>query len=245
MIRVYAWPPVGVVGTEWSETSPVRRSRSLLTGADYISTTQRRRRVVTLEVSSLARGRSGAGYSEALKRLLQGGVNAVRLHSYPINWYLDALRNDFQSAPLSWTTNGDDLGWEANGSELLWFTGPALQGTVGTEGGWDVVTVTGAPANTLLVRPGDFVRIYGAEVGVAQVVTEARSDANGDATIRLFEPLPNDGTLSLGDRESIVARPESIPRAVQPVSGNWTYEWQFREIFADEVGGFEEVDPWN
>lgn len=244
MINVYAWPPVGVVGSEWSEIAPVRRSQSMLTGADYMSTVQRRRRVATLEVSALARGRSGAGYSEALKRLLDGGVNAVRLHSYPINWHLDAVRNELQSSPLHWTTNGTDLEWEDDGTELLWFTGAGLQGTVGTEGGWDVVHITGAPANTLLIRPADFVRVYGAEEGVAQAVTEAHSDANGEATIRLFDPLPNDGVVSLGDRESIVARPVSIPRAVQPHASNWSYTWEFREIFSDEVGGFNEVDPW-
>jgi copper homeostasis protein CutC len=35
------------------------------------------------------------------------------------------------------------------------------------------------------------------------------------------------------------------PRAIRPRSGDWRYDWQFAEIFEDEVdGAFEEIDPW-
>lgn len=111
MPNVYAWPPVGVVGHEWTEHAPVNRSRSILTGRRYVSAAQRKRRLAALNVSALARGRSGAGYMEVLKRLLAGGENLVRLNSYPVNWWLDTQR-------LARLRLSDPVGWTAPGMPM-------------------------------------------------------------------------------------------------------------------------------
>lgn len=244
-IRVIAWPPVGVTGTEWTEEAPVERSRSLITGADYVSTRGRIRRLAALDVSALARGRSGAGYMEMLKRHLAGGVHAVRLNSYPVNWHFDALDDSWrQSDAITW----DGLSWTSGGSDLSWYSGTVLTGTTGTDSnGWQIVTVAGLPANKLVARPGEFVTLFddGTERR-AQVTAEARSDSAGQAVVRTFETLPalTDARVNLGTSDTGVFRAVELPRAKQPLGANWTYSWQFREVFADEVGGFTEVDPW-
>lgn len=248
-INVIAWPPVGVVGTEWTEEAPVERSRSLLTGADYVSTRGRIRRLAALDVSALSRGRSGAGYMEMLKRHLAGGIHAVRLYSYPVNWHLDALDDTWrQSEPIDWTSGGAALSWTSGGSALSWYSGTVLTGTTGTDGdGWPIVTVSGLPVNKLVARPGEFVTAFDDRTEHrAQVTAEARSDGSGQAVIRLFDALPalTDARVNIGTSDTGVFRAVQLPRAAQPLAANWTYSWQFREIFADEVGGFEEVDPW-
>lgn len=253
MINVYAWPPVGVVGTEWTEEAPVQRSRSILTGKDYVSAYARKRRKVTLTVSALSLNRSGAGYSEMLKRYLDGGIHAVRLNSYPINWWQDAsvLDPDRRSDYLFWENAGQDIDWTNNDLPLYWFTGPILVGDVTGSAGSRVLTVGGLPPNTIIARPGDFVTIYQAitvpEGQQAQIISESKTDADGVAVIRTFEDLNlgSDVRVSIGSSATGVFRAEKMPRAVQPLNSNWTYTWQFREIFEDEVGGFTEVDPWN
>lgn len=245
-IDVIAWPPVGVVGSEWTEDAPVQQSRSIITGASYLSAHQRVRRLVALNVSALARGRSGAGYMEMLKRHLAGGIHAVRLHSYPVNWHLETADETWrQSTPIEWT----GLSWTSGGGALSWYSGTLLTGTTGTDGaGWNIVTVNGLPADRLVARPGEFVTIYdGATPYRAQVTAEAVSDGAGQAVIRLFDALPalTGARINLGTSDTGVFRAESLPRAVQPLSANWTYSWEFREVFADEVGGFTEVDPWH
>ena len=51
MVNVYAWPPVGVVARNWTMELPTSRSRSIITGQDYVSAAQRRRRVASLDVT--------------------------------------------------------------------------------------------------------------------------------------------------------------------------------------------------
>lgn len=251
MINVYAWPPVGVVGSEWTEESPVQVSRSIVTGADYTSLALRKRRLATLEVSALAKGRSGAGYMEILKRFLEGR-HAVRLNSYPINWHLDAMNPGARaSTPLFWSDGGVDLEWTDGGTELLWYDGTLLTGTTGTDAsGFSIITVSGLPVNTLVARPGEFLTAFGDEDDTtgttAQIVNEVTSNGSGVAAIRIFTALPamTDVRVNIGTSDTGVFKPVQIPRAVQPVGGSWTYSWQFREVFSDEVGGFTEVDPW-
>lgn len=244
-ITVYAWPPVYSVGTEWTEIAPVEVSRSLITGAEYISAMQRKRRRVSMSVGCFGRKGDGAGYMEALKRLL-AGVHAVRLYSCPINARRNAVASlSRSSAPVTW----DALSWTSGGSALSWYSGTVLTGTTGTDGdGWPIVTVSGLPAQELVALPGEFVTIHdGATEHRAQILAEARSDATGEATIRLIDTLPSltDARINLGTSDTGVFRPVRYPRAKRPLGGEWFYDWEFREIFADEVGGFTEVDPWH
>ena len=243
---VIAFPPVGVVGSMWTVAAPVQRSRSMITGRRFVSRWGRERRVAMVNVSALSKSRSGAGYSEMLIRHLDGGANLVRLNSYPINWHLDQARLEAlrSSQRLTWTDDGTPLAWQDNGQALLWFDGTVVSGVAtGNQ-----ITVSGLPENTLICRPGDFVRAFtSAEAGpIAQATAETTTDADGVAVIKLFDPLPA-GTyprVNIGASESRVFEVEQMPRSPQPLGQNWFYQWNFREVFADEVGGFNEVNPW-
>lgn len=252
-INVYAWPPITAIGSEWTEVAPVEMSRSIITGAEYLSAAQRTRRYATVQVSGIGRDEMHAGYIEALKKYL-AGINAVRLYSYPINWWLAAINQaGTRSAfPLLWTADGDDLEWTSGGVDLLWYSGAIITGTTGADAkGFPSITVTGLPANTLIARPGEFLTVFEDEndtTGITvMIVAPATSDSSGEAEIRLFESPGafTDARVNIGESDTAVFRPVgSYPRAVQPVSGGWSYTWEFREVFADEVGGFVEVDPW-
>lgn len=250
-VNVYAWPPVGAVGSEWTEDAPVSASRSIITGRRYVSATQRKRRLASLNVSALAAGRSGAGYIENLKLLLAGGENLVRLYSYPINWHLDAqmIESLRQSRLVTWTAPGDsDVEWSNGSGDVHWFTGQVITGTAGTSGGWPVLNITGAPPNMLIARPGEFVTLFNPVESVtgtqARVMREARTNGSGAASIRLMSALSGSGRVNIGTSDTGVFEAVQIPRSVQPVGADWQYQWQFREVFSDEVGGFTEVNPW-
>lgn len=250
MANVYAWPPVGAVGTEWTIDAPINASRSLITGGRYVSAHARKRRMASITASSLGRGASGAGYMEMLKRFVAGGVGLVRLNSYPINWHLDAAaaKSWRQSHQITWSQSGAGVAWTDGASAVTWFSGAILSGVAGTSGGWPTLTVTGLPPSRLVARPGEFVTMFASNSdqtgATAQVVTEARSNASGIAVLRLFSAMSGSGRVNIGTSDTGVFEAVSIPRAVQPVSGDWSYAWSFREVFADEVGGFAEVNPW-
>jgi hypothetical protein len=211
VVNVIAFPPVGRLSHEWSEEAPLAASRSVLTGARFVSASQRKRRLCSVTVSSLGRGGAGAGYMEVLKRLLAGGEHLVRLESLPIP-------NALVQATLTGT------------------------GTAGTAAGWPILTVTGLPASTRVARPGMFVSIGG---DVAMIVADASSDGAGVAVLRLLTALSGSGAAVINARDSGVFEALSLPRAAQPVSGDWTWAWSFREVFENETDGFVEVDPWS
>lgn len=250
-LPVYAWPPVGAVGAEWDYVAPISESFSALTGKRYVSAARPARRVATVEVSAQSSNRTGAGYVVMLKRLLDGGVNLVRLTSYPLARFLDtadqnALR---QSVHLDWTSGGIDLGWTTPPTELLWYDGTILTGVIGTSGIYDIVTVSGLPPRTLVARPGEYLTAFADEDDVigstVQVLAPAWSYNDGTAVIRLFSPLAYGGRINIGVKDTAVFRVVgALPRAVQPVRGDWSYTWQFEEVFSDEVGGFTERTGW-
>lgn len=251
-INVYPWPPVGAIGAEWTESYPVARLRSALTGRDQMQASQRRRRIATVTVSALAAGRMGAGYSEMLKQLLEGGIHAVRLQSSPINWWLDELERRggaYGSNPLVWRTGSDPLSWRAGAgpNALTWYSGVVVTGGVPTAAGaWGMLPVTGLPPSTLVARPGDFIRIYSmadpSVFEVARVLRVATTNMAGDVILKLDRlPTISGGRVNMAGQDEAVFRVDGgLPRAVQPVNGDWSYTWNFREVFADEVGGFAE-----
>lgn len=248
--NVYAWPPVGVTGWEWTEVAPVAVSRSIITGADYTSAAGPRRKLAALNVSALGRGRSGAGYIENLKTLLDGGTHLVRLNSTPVNWWLDAarLQSVRQSQPLTWQSGAVPLAWQSGAAPLKWFSGAVLTGTATTVSGTPALSVAGLPPSQLVARPAEYVTLFvdgGDLVGTtARVLTEARSDASGVAVIKLMSALSGAGRVNIGTSESAVFKAETLPRAMQGIKGDWSYAWSFRQVFSDEVGGFTEVNPW-
>ena len=252
-INVFPWPPVGVVAAEWTTIAPVARVRSLLTGRDVMQASQRKRRVATLEVSALAAGRMGAGYCEMLKELLDGGIHAVRLLSSPINWHLDEIdrrRLIPAGGPLSWRTGADPLAWRAGSgpAPLRWFSSSiARAGTATPAGaGFALLPVTGLPPRITVGRPGDFIRIYdladAAVFETLRLMRPAVTDAAGGVVLKLNAlPTITGGRVVMTGQDEAVFRVDGpLPRAVQPVGQDWRYSWSFREVFADEVGGFAE-----
>ncbi|WP_151720784.1 hypothetical protein [Gemmobacter serpentinus] len=254
-INVFAWPPVGALGFEWTHGRPVARLRSMLTGRDQMQASQRKRRIATLQVSALGNGANGAGFCEILKDMLDGGIHAVRLRSSPINWhrhYRPAV-NTLNSTSLTWRTGSDPLAWQASGQPLRWYDGRMVtaSGASSPQGMWHGLTLSGLPVGTLVARPGDYIRAYEmsdpAVSQMARVVRPATTDAAGAVTLRLDRAITiSNARVNLAEQDEGAFRVEGgLPRAVQPLSGDWSYTWSFREVFADEVGGFVERDPWN
>lgn len=244
MVNVYAWPPVGVVGAEWTEIAPIGVSRSLINGGEYVSAAQRKRRVVRLNVSALARGRMGAGYVEALKRYLDGGIHLVRLWSRPINWHLDDQRDEvWRPWSIEWSVPPGGFSWETPPDGFSWFGHDPAGGVAGTDAeGFPIITLTGLPPSRLVVRPGEFITMGSL---TAMVVRPAWSDASGMAVVRLLTALAGSGAAFVGTRETGVFAADELPRSVQPVGKDWSYSWAFTEVFEDEGRGpFVEVDPW-
>lgn len=255
-INVYPWPPVGVVASEWTRIAPVARLRSGLTGRDVMQASQRRRRVATLEVSALAAGRRGAGYCEMLKELLDGGIHAVRLLSSPINWHLDDMdRLSLMPppAPLDWRRGSDPVAWQTGDSPLRWFTGPvAVAGSATAVGaGFAILPVTGLPPDRVVGRPGDFIRISDVQDAsvseVRRLLRPAVTTGAGAVTLKLDRmPDITAGRVTMAAQDEAVFRVDGpLPRSRQPVGSDWRYSWSFREVFADEVGGFvERPNTW-
>uniref|UniRef100_UPI0013009845 hypothetical protein n=1 Tax=Oceanicella sp. SM1341 TaxID=1548889 RepID=UPI0013009845 len=147
------------------------------------------------------------------------------------------------------TSGGVDWDWDDAGVPLLLYEGRVLEGVPVMDGIWDAVRVTGLPPATRVARPGEFLAVYADDTDVTgevvQVLAPAVSSAAGVATIRLFSPLGAGGRVNIGVSDTGVFRQLETPRAVQPLGGDWSYTWSFREVFADEAGGFAERDPWS
>lgn len=263
MTNVYAWPCVTALGREWTVDHPVSRSRSLITGKEYLSAAQRPRRMAELRVSSLSAGRQGAGYMEALKELLQGGIHAVRLYSFPVN-HRDvigikpsafaetvALRTpDLAGEPLRLVTGGD---W-TTGENVTLFTGayyspsPVTLTLLSPNNGMGRANVANLPRSRDIAKVGSFVTVFspdGTSFETRMLLRPVRSTGSGTASIWTDEPFTAAGNAEFNSRDTGVFRPIDIPRAIKPRSGDWEYAWSFRELFADEVSdGFVEVNPW-
>ncbi|WP_127104372.1 hypothetical protein [Pararhodobacter zhoushanensis] len=244
MTVIYAFPPLKYTATLLDDELPSRSSRGVFSGQDYVSSSGPRRRVIRVTASSLSGNRDGAGMSASLNRLLDGGVNLVRMACPSINWCHEA--RPLASAPLTWTTEGDPLEWTDGGDPLLWFTGPALAATVTTLNGFAALALTGLTPGALVCRAYDVIRVYveGEDGGASRAVKTVFADASGDAVIPLFDALPA-GIVSVGDTETAVFRVTSRSPSDQPVSGNWMYSWALREVLPDEYPeDATEVDPW-
>ena len=253
MVNVYAWPPVGVTGAMWTERAPVQISNSLITGAQNVSAMQRVRRIVALEVPGFGEDTMGGGYVEMLKRYL-AGIHLVRLYSFPIMWNLDAERQEVWriSSGIAWEESAADLDWEEGASSsLIWASGGTLTGDTGTSGGFPNITVRGLPANTLVVRPGEFLTVFDDDEDLTgttyQAVKATYSNGAGVATVRVFEATTSttNKRINIGTRATGVFRPDSYPEAMRPATGDYAYSWRFTEVFEDEVDEFVELDPWS
>jgi hypothetical protein len=251
MALVYGFPPVKAVGHMWTNEIAIEASVSPITGRRFASAYQRERRMASVLVSALdAAGSMGAGYTEMLKRLLQGGENYIRLTSRPINWHIDAQAAIGSNRPLrsfTWTQGGFPVEWTSGGAVLLWELG--LDGTLTTVNGLPAIVVNGLPLSALVARPGDYLTVYenAADTtgSTVMVMAPAYSNASGAATIKLYSAPAYAGRVVLGSQDTGVFKAVGeLPSAMQPVAQNWTLAWQMEEVFTDEVGGFTEDNTW-
>lgn len=215
-INVYAWPPVKSIGRSWNRVQPVQVLRSALTGKEQIQTSQRSRLYAEIEVPALYRYvEPQTGYMEMLSQLLQGGIHAVRLTSWR------------SSAPMQ------------GGTEFSWLSG-SFTATATVSAGFGAWQINGLPPGYPVLWPGDRFNV-GATTW--QAINKAVASAGGQAIVRVIGTPSGSGAVAFNQQESAVFRPDLIPSGVSQI-GQPSYAWSFREVFADEVGGFNEVNPW-
>lgn len=246
MVNVYAWPPVGVLARNWTMELPTSRSRSLITGREYVSAAQRRRKLATIDVHG--RRHYGSGYMEALWRLMDGGVHLVRIWSCRIpRGRIDVSPGQRTEREVDWEIPPQPLGWISPPADMVWFAPIELPSTYALVGGVPTLTVTGLPPNALVAIPGEFLTIHnpGGITETIMIANPARSNGSGIAVIRLVSVPSITGPVSIGTREAGVFRLTSAwPRPKRGAGDTETYELEFREVFEDETDGFLEVNPW-
>ncbi|MDP2495855.1 hypothetical protein Q8W25_17640 [Shimia thalassica] len=250
MVDVIAWPPVATKGRALpTKRRPISQSRSLLTGKRYASATQRARREATVVVGGIGADKASAGYVEMFKEFLDGGINYTRISMCSPLWYgaLRGLGGRRGSQALEWMSGYDALEMTESAVDLSWTVGQPVAGLAGTFDGWPILTCTGLPANTVIAFPSETVLVVdgGGVTHTARILRVAKVDAAGDAVLFLDAGVP-DGDVLIGYRESVVYEVQDVNdiQAMQPVSGNFSYTINLREVFEDETDGFTEVNPW-
>ena len=242
MPDVYAWPPVQLVGHEYTISRPVSRAEGI-SGRPYFSQSKATRSIVTAEVAGIGSDLAGAAYVEQLKRFLDGKPPFVRVVPLP-HVYWRAVKNlqlRRGQGPVNWSATGVPLDWTSGGVALNWVIGAPVACVAGADV-WPFLDCTGLPPSQPVAYPGELVMAGGQ---TARVIRLVRSDASGAARVYLDQALSSD-TVLIGVRESIAMEILEFPRAVQPVSGRYSYQFDMQEVFEDEFDdGFNEVNPWN
>ncbi|MEP3778930.1 MAG: hypothetical protein ABJM82_18090 [Shimia thalassica] len=250
MVDVIAWPPVATKGRALpTKRRPISQSRSLLTGRRYASATQRARREATVVVGGIGADKASAGYVEMFKEFLDGGINYTRISMCSPLWYgvLRGLGGRRGSQALEWMSGYDALEMTESAVDVVWTVGQPVAGVAGTFDGWPILTCTGLPASTVIAFPSETVLVVdgGGVKHTARILRVAKADAAGEAVLFLDAGVP-DGDVLIGYRESVVYEVQDVNdiQAMQPVSGNFSYTINLREVFEDETDGFTEVNPW-
>lgn len=223
MTIIYAWPKaLRYTAVLTDEELPVRSSRDVFTGQEYVSSAGPRRRTVQVTASALAANRDGAGICASLNRLLGGRINLVRMDLPPVNWFRERGLAPF------------DL------------EGPAMAGTVTTAGPFDAIALTGLAPGEIVCRAYDVLGSYasGTLAATARAVRTVRAELDGTAIIPLHDALPA-GIIRVGEPETGVFRVTSFGRSAQTIGADFPTSWALREVLASEIpAGTMEVDPW-
>jgi len=249
-VDVIAWPPFQLTGWELADVIPQSRSVGLIEGRARTSSALRPRRVATANVSGIGTNLDGAGYVRMLNKQWAGSPNLTRVVCLSSLWHLSRAGQDLRNTIMTWTDSGTDMLWTDNGTSMVWGDGAyALSGSPLTEGGYYGLTVSGLPPSQIIARPSELISVTdGATTETAYVMRTETSDASGVATIRTDKAtaFTLTGLVSIGHGENIVFEAQGVPRAVQGVNAAFGFQWDFREVFADEyAGGFVEVNPWH
>jgi hypothetical protein len=254
MTLVVAFPPVHVRSFEWTVESPIAVSRSLLTGRRFASAAKRRRRLVTLVLSGLSR--AGMGYLEALKDYLDGGVNLVRIRSPRNRLLAPPLSDDLRRLETYRIgTAGHEMPahWATQTADTLqsWVRGTVLPASLVTDGIWPAVRVEGLPPNALVGTPGEFVEVFASLSSTAtpqarRLTRFTYSNGAGVALPRVTAAFTLSGVVraGFGAQDEGVFEALGMPRTVQPHGADFDVQWEFREVFADEIGTVTEANPW-
>lgn len=250
MVNVYAWPPVATMSKEWTVSDPVASSYDFFTGAEYLSASQRRRKIATVEASArFSPYGAGAGYMEALKRYLKGGINLVRLTHRTRTFTDMLLPNTMRSGEyVGWIEPPDPVEWiDDEEDPALWFSGTYNAYTIVSGATFPSVQITGLPPGALIALPGEFAEFI--SVGsvtreTIMVMAPVIVNASGVAVVKL-EVVPSyEGRVNFGATETAVFKADFMPRATEPAGVDWSYTWNFTEVFEDERGTFVELNPW-
>jgi hypothetical protein len=242
MPNVYAWPPVTIMAWRNTISRPGSISRGL-NGRSYYSQAQAARAMYACQVLDTGRSRGDAGYIDMLRRLCDGKPGIVRIKPAPPIWWaatrgLQGLRG---AEDLVWLSDGRDLDWTSGSDDLVWTTGTTISATAEADGDWDAIRCTGLPASRYVAFAGE---IVAAETGeTARVLKHEKSDADGEALIRLDGAIPT-GNVIIGVRESLMMQ---ITRWPDNILGTAPGEMRFEmtEVFDTDFSSFTEVDPWS
>lgn len=245
---------MAVTAHEWTVDDPKSESRSLISGRRYVSQALRRRRQVRLTV--LGSRANSSGYMEALKRLLRGGVHLVRLRSRPL-YVGQQIDGDTRSGEvLQWFSELDIMDWLTGNEGMLWLeSGVLLTAAPTTVDGFPAVTISGFPTSTgqepqLVGRVGEFITVYPSfdnnDGGVtAMLLRDLYVEEDGSAVAVTDTAIPFEGRADIGTGETAAFEPVRMPRALHSYGQSWFYDWEFSQVYEDEVeGGFVELNPW-
>ena len=210
-IKVYPFPAVPLSGTMYERRNFVQRSRSLLTGADYMSVAQRPRWAATFTVPSLAYRRDSAGYMEVLKRLLKGGVNAVRFNLGSSNWWMDtfATHIQFDHTRVRWQKGFSDIEWtNSGGRDIVWEKDVSPYSAMVLPE--NKISIMGFEPNAVAVRAGEWIRLTsGSNVYYGQALFTAAANSDRIAHIQTYDDIPvlPDSRIEIGVGPSVVISP--------------------------------------
>ncbi|NUM72730.1 hypothetical protein HUU40_00070 [candidate division KSB1 bacterium] len=250
MTNVYKWPPVVALAKKWTVLDPVSSSESLFTGAEYVSTVQRRRRIATVQASAIfSPYAAGGGYMEALKRYLKGGIHLVRLrYKTRTKFGPDVVNDELRGGEyIGWIEPPAGVEWTEPPGGVVWFNGTNLTCTIVTDdAGFPNIRIEGLPPNKLVALPGEFVEIVSvSDVVESHVVAKPTySNGSGVARVRVVDVPSFGGRVSLGSYDTGVFKADELPEAMEPGGADWSYTWNFTEVYEDERGPFVELNPW-
>lgn len=222
-MTIYVWPrQLRIKNWRWSVIDPINVSRSLLSGARYVSRHSRRRQIVELEVS--VRADHGYGVMEGLISLLEGGENFVRVRrAGPTD--ITGRRGSGSAWDVSWDVAWDDI------------TGRPKFGTI------PGITLSGLKPNAVGVRAGEFVRYNGK---TRRLISDCIAGAGGSGFCHIDTALTDAGELpvTVGAEGDGVFEAVSIPSVTYSFASESSVLWTLSEIHADEITDSTELAPW-
>lgn len=257
MALVFPWPPVATSAKMWNMTTPISKSYSMTSGKRFASAASTPRRKAKLTV--YGRRNNGLGHMAALERLLQGGLNFVRLNSCRMAFgeVADFGREEPRSGGyFEWRRTqapSTEFDWRDTNGEFRWFGGfSATSSLVSGSGGLSLLASGAFPApGTVAALAGEFITVITAQApdeGETRMISNnviVRED--GTALFKLVSPVTGPGRILLNASESGIFELDSdFPDLGRSGSEVPDISLEFREIFPGEVPeGLEEYNPWS